>query len=143
MKVLSVRQPWAGLIFHGKDVENRTWATGYRGLVLIHAGLRLDKEAFQFFETAEGRALMGRSELPDDCGVTGGIIGAVELAGCFRYSQVHKGRSKWHMKGQYGLYLQRPQLFSSTIKCRGQLGLFDPAPDVRAQAERLLAESYA
>lgn len=38
MKALTVKQPWAGLIIAGgKDIENRTWRTSYRGRVLIHA----------------------------------------------------------------------------------------------------------
>ena len=38
MRTLSIRQPWAWLIVHGhKDVENREWATDYRGPLLIHA----------------------------------------------------------------------------------------------------------
>ena len=38
MKALSVRQPWAWAIMHaGKDVENRTRITRYRGPVAIHA----------------------------------------------------------------------------------------------------------
>ena len=37
-KCLSVRQPWAWLIVHGhKPLENRSWATSYRGPLLIHA----------------------------------------------------------------------------------------------------------
>ena len=38
MKAISIKQPWASLIVNGiKDIENRTWATKYRGKVLIHA----------------------------------------------------------------------------------------------------------
>ncbi len=38
MKALSIKQPWASLIAHGlKDIENRTWATKYRGKIYIHA----------------------------------------------------------------------------------------------------------
>ncbi|WP_286842761.1 MULTISPECIES: ASCH domain-containing protein [Sphingobacterium] len=38
MKALSIKQPWASLIAHGiKDIENRTWATKYRGTIYIHA----------------------------------------------------------------------------------------------------------
>lgn len=38
MKAISIKQPWASLIAHGiKNIENRTWATKYRGKVLIHA----------------------------------------------------------------------------------------------------------
>lgn len=36
MKALSVKQPWANLIACGsKTIETRTWATNYRGLLLI------------------------------------------------------------------------------------------------------------
>jgi hypothetical protein len=39
-KALTVIQPWASAIaFAGKDVENRTWRTHYRGPLAIHAGL--------------------------------------------------------------------------------------------------------
>lgn len=38
MKALSIKQPWASIIAHGiKDIENRTWATKYRGTIYIHA----------------------------------------------------------------------------------------------------------
>ena len=48
MKAITVRQPWAWAILHGgKDVENRTRniAGSYRGPLVIHAGLALDKAA--------------------------------------------------------------------------------------------------
>ena len=38
VKVLSVKNPFAYLILQGgKDVENRTWTTDYRGRLYIHA----------------------------------------------------------------------------------------------------------
>lgn len=37
MKALTWKQPFAQLMLHGK-IETRTWATSYRGLVLICAG---------------------------------------------------------------------------------------------------------
>jgi len=38
MKTLSVRQPWASLIAWGdKTIEHRSWSTGHRGPLLIHA----------------------------------------------------------------------------------------------------------
>lgn len=42
MLVLTVKQPWAWLIFNGKDVENRTWYTKVRGKVCIHSSAKLD-----------------------------------------------------------------------------------------------------
>ena len=44
---LSVRQPWAWAIIHaGKDIENRSWATKFRGRVLIHASKGMTQEEF-------------------------------------------------------------------------------------------------
>lgn len=41
MKAITVKQPWASLIVAGiKDIENRTWATKYRGPLLIHASAK-------------------------------------------------------------------------------------------------------
>jgi hypothetical protein len=40
MKALTVQQPWAWAIFHGKDIENRTQLWTYRGPLAIHAGAR-------------------------------------------------------------------------------------------------------
>jgi hypothetical protein len=44
MKTLTIKQPWASLIVEGlKDIENRTWATKFRGRVLVHAAAKCDK----------------------------------------------------------------------------------------------------
>ena len=45
MKAITIKQPWASLIVEGiKDVENRTWATKFRGRVLIHASQAWGKQ---------------------------------------------------------------------------------------------------
>ncbi|MFI6603744.1 hypothetical protein ACIBHX_46575 [Nonomuraea sp. NPDC050536] len=39
---LTVRQPWAwALAWGGKNIENRSWTTSYRGWIAIHAGKTL------------------------------------------------------------------------------------------------------
>jgi ASCH domain len=46
--VLTVRQPWAWAIIHGgKDVENRSWRTKYRGPLLIHAGSAFEPDGYE------------------------------------------------------------------------------------------------
>lgn len=51
MKVLTIKQPFASLIAEGyKEYEFRTWKTKYRGPLLIHAGLGVDKEAIKRYE---------------------------------------------------------------------------------------------
>ena len=92
MKCISVRQPWAWAIVHaGKDIENRTWATSYRGPILIHAGKakpsREDCEFARRFLKARGIAL------PDiDSQEYGKVIGVGELIGC---GEVNRPRSRW------------------------------------------------
>ena len=50
MKVLTIKEPWASLIVNGyKEYEFRSWKTNYRGKILIHAGIGIDKEAMKNF----------------------------------------------------------------------------------------------
>lgn len=43
-RLLSIRQPWAGLIMSGeKEIENRSWSTSYRGRIGVHASTALAK----------------------------------------------------------------------------------------------------
>ena len=77
MKIISVRQPWAWLIVQGyKDVENRTWATGYRGHLLIHAGKKIDQEAIDWVDK-----WFKHITFPAQFD-TGGIVGRAILANC-------------------------------------------------------------
>lgn len=47
MKALSIRQPWAWLIVHGgKDIENRSWHTKFRGRFLVHAAKGMTSNEF-------------------------------------------------------------------------------------------------
>ena len=40
IKCLVLRQPWAwALVAGAKNIENRSWTTGYRGPIVIQAGL--------------------------------------------------------------------------------------------------------
>ena len=46
MKCITVRQPWAWAIFHGKDVENRDWPTRVRGRVAVHAARGMTEQEY-------------------------------------------------------------------------------------------------
>jgi len=97
MKALSIRQPWVYHIFHsGKDIENRTWKTSYRGTIIIHA------------------ASKPCNGLPVGC-----LVGTVDIVDCVTQSD-----SKW-FTGPYGLVLANPRLFKAPIPYKGQLKLFD------------------
>ena len=53
-KALSVAQPWASaIVFGGKDIENRSWYTHYRGPIAIHASGTLWKDAVDELQRQE------------------------------------------------------------------------------------------
>ncbi len=120
MKALSIRNPWAAsILFLGKDVENRTWPTAYRGPVLIHVPKTLDRDAWaNFWMERFGGPPCSRTELKE-MQVTGGIIGQVDIIDC-----VTSSKSKWFV-GPYGFVLAnpRPLVFRA---CPGKLGFFTP-----------------
>lgn len=123
MKALSIRQPYAWLIVNGiKDVENRTWHTGYRGPVLIHAGKTYPKrdhlddwESWQHFCYPVDRDSM-----------VGGIVGIATITGC-----VTSSASKWWI-GPVGFTLTDARPLPALIPCKGELGFFDVPADVLA-----------
>jgi hypothetical protein len=114
MKAISIRQPWAWLIIAGhKDVENRSWATDYRGPLVIHAGQQMSDER----AAAEQLCRTQHIDLPDTF-ERGGIIGIVTLVDCVEHS-----RSRW-FEGPYGFVLSDPRPLKF-VPYSGRLGLFD------------------
>src|SRR5260370_15561588 len=77
MKALTVRQQFAGLVVDGvKTVENRSWRTDYRGVLLVHAGL----------SRADLRARLPKGIDPPSRPVFGALVGVVEVADCVPWS---------------------------------------------------------
>lgn len=115
IRVLSIKQPWAWLIVNGyKDIENRSWATKYRGPILIHAG----KDTSEYISTRQQVRgftdinLPARHELP-----AGGIVGMGTITDC-----VESHTSRW-FNGAFGFVISsaRPLPF---VQMKGQLGLY-------------------
>lgn len=140
LRALSITQPWAGAIaWLGKDVENRTWGTDYRGSLLIHASAGREPTAQRLAstltvaylaagpggESAAGRKLtavnaaaqptgrhLALAELVDVCraGLTG------QACKCGRWAE--PGRVHWR--------LANVQPLTPQIPARGRLGLWTP-----------------
>lgn len=134
---LSIMQPWAYLIAAGfKDVENRSWRAGYRGPVLIHAGLRVDADVLEDlqdgFHPLTGDRLHTEFEGSDKGPRCGGIVGIARMVDCVR---AHP--SRWFV-GPHAFVLAdaRPLSF---VPCRGALGFFNPGLSP-ADAASLMAE---
>lgn len=120
MKALSIKQPWAHLIIHhGKDIENRKWATAVRGTVLIHASKKVDKIAMARF-----KHIIGDTELQ-----TGGIVGSVNIV-----DVVTDSSSLW-FQGPKGFVLRDPTPLPF-LRCKGQLGFFNVNYDKLVKEQR-------
>ena len=113
LKCLSVRQPWASLIFRSrnrKDVENRSWLTRYRGPLLIHAARAVDRDA------------CSKLGLDSDSLPRGVILGVVTVADCTPPEK--PCRSKWADPSAYHWLLTDPRLLSHPIPFVGRVGFF-------------------
>lgn len=112
MKALTIRQPWAHAILHlGKDVENRSWPTRYRGPLLIHAAASLAPR-YRLYAAELG---LDPSSL-----VLGSVVGMVELVDC-----VKGYHSKWADAGSWHWILANPRAFVRPWGQRGRLGLYE------------------
>ena len=75
---LSVKQPWAALLVHGrKTIEVRSWPTARRGRILIHAARVPDERPEAWAHVPP--------QLREAAQLLGGIIGAGELTECRTY----------------------------------------------------------
>lgn len=117
---LSIRRPWAWAIINaGKDIENRDWATRFRGTVCIHAAKGMTRDEYEDAADFIGRTTAWKSLVPDRHALErGGIIGVAEIVGC-----VEASPSPWFF-GRYGFVLANVQPVEF-IPVRGALGFFD------------------
>lgn len=132
---LSIRQPWAWLILNaGKNIENRTWQTRFRGWFLIHAAKGMTQE--EYYSVKLWLPTIGRSaaaaHLPDFKQLErGGIVGMAKLGNC-----VTESDSPWFC-GPYGLVLDEVQPLRFQ-PCKGALRFFNPGNAALSGAERKL-----
>lgn len=117
LPALSVRQPYAWLIVNGmKDIENRSWRTHKRGLVLIHASMNEEFLGAEIGEECE--ALAGRA-IPTEYDM-GGIVGVAELV-----NWVRSHKSVWKQRGYWGWVFANARPLSLR-DCKGAVGFFYP-----------------
>jgi len=134
-KALSIKRPWARLIFglkvdndkgYLKDIENRDWPL-WRYFkreelpirVYIHVPQKDDSAAMEWLMD-RGIPPMYVLQLYTDRFYKGGIIGEIDIVDC-----VTESESPWFV-GKYGFVLDNPQLYDKPIPCKGRLGFFTP-----------------
>ena len=115
MKALAIRQPYAWLIVHGhKRIEYRSWPTRLRGLVLVHASLKLTDDAAHIVWDCEQAGI----PLPKAVD-TGGIVGVVDVIDCLPVTQ-----------GGYRFLLADARPFPFR-PFRGRLGFFETGLELK------------
>ena len=117
MRAISVQQPWAWALFHGKDVENRPWKTRYRGELLIHASLKVDATGMLWIQKHFPALISTVPFFPKGC-----IVGKVLMVDC-----VVTHPSPWFF-GPYGHVYSNPIEFKKPIPIKGFLKFFE-VPD--------------
>jgi len=120
MKALSLTQPMAWAVFHGKDIENRNWRTNYRGRIIIHASLTFNLIHYRWLLHNDNR--LGITVPFRDGVVYGSLIGTVDIVDCVDHHD-----SPWFFGpfGLYGFVLANANVYERPIPYKGRLGLFE------------------
>lgn len=137
MKCLSLTQPMAWAIFHGKDIENRPWHSLFHGRIYIHASKRFDEEHYRWIGENDNRLVTNIPERHSPEFVQGAIIGEVTIVGCVR-----NHGSRWFF-GPWGYVLENPELYPHPVPCKGKIAphFFEVPPEVEAEIRQMKFES--
>lgn len=139
MKALTLTQPWATLVALGeKKIETRSWGTGYRGELLIHAakGQSLEESRVRnlpVFEAALRKHGLEVTPLP-----MGALVGRVQLVQCgavdhpgFADASSSWDRREWEFgnlepgAGRYAWVLAEAEYFWQPKPMKGAQGLWE------------------
>jgi hypothetical protein len=144
IKALTLTQPWASLVQRkAKRIETRSWYTGYRGALVIHAakgfpGACKDLVDNPYFKDALGAATA--VELPLGAGLC-----VCNLRACVKTSEIWKLKSRWFgfemtptelafgdfSERRYAWLLEWLYDFPEPLPAKGALGLWNwPYPFV-------------
>jgi len=121
MKALTIKQPWASLIVNNyKTYEFRSWKTNYRGKILIHAGLTMEKD------------ILNKVNYNIEY-IQGAIIGEVEITDCILIDEkfdedLRKINNTVYGNNHIGNYawkLENIKKYDKPIYVKGKLGLWN------------------
>lgn len=133
---LTVSEPYASLIiFAGKDVENRTWPTGYRGPLVIHAG-KTSRYLPKKWEADWAEYRNGWPALPV-APAFGQIVGVVDVVGCLELADAPTG--PW-TEGPWCWMLANPRPLPAPVDAVGKQGLWKMPDDIAAAVAAQTAE---
>jgi hypothetical protein len=158
---LTVHQPWAWALLHGKPVENRTWKLGYKGPLWLHAGKAWDEAgessplvraawdeharrmaALSPKPTAEGMVLGPGSTLVR----SGAVLAMLEVDGCHHADDCASGGARelcspWAVRGQYHIEVRVLASLPSPVPCPGRQKLWALPREVEHAARAQIASA--
>ncbi len=128
-RVLTIKQPYAGLIALGfKTLETRSWATNYRGQLLIQASASPDKPMLEKYhaETKHPSHLVTTNSA---------FLCLVDLVSCFKQSALLDNVNKlnrttmqyshWNIDEPFAWKLENPRILRiSDTPVKGRLGIW-------------------
>lgn len=125
-KAITIHQPWAWAIAEGiKTVENRTWATSYRGPIAIHAGKSMAsiEEGTRFIESLGYKVpTFGDEDF-------GAIIAVANLVDCVKVDEDPLGmfgvRDNPFAQGPVCWVLSDVRKLAEPVACNGKQGLWE------------------
>lgn len=156
MRCLSLWQPWASLLVHGrKRVETRSWELKHRGPLVIHAAKKWTAELHQIASEEPFREQLEQigNKLP-----FGALVGVVDVVACFPtegvwysadctvpkqgvpgdgYKLAINGTEHAfgdYMPGRYAILCDRFRVFKEPIPYRGSQGLVNVSDELIAEA---------
>ena len=130
MKALSILQPWVyAILYEGKEIENRSWKTDFRGWVAIHASAQAMRDG----GFPRGHHIPNLDSL--DYSAICGVARVQDI--------VTKSRSKWFDRPDddtinYGWVLADIKVLKTPIPCKGALRLWNVPPNVLRELQRQL-----
>lgn len=147
MRAISLIEPWASLVAHGlKRFETRSWGTGYRGPMAIHASKSREAVAEPgyvegLFEAAGLPVPALWPRRPEDYPL-GRVVAVTALDGCWRMtpegiaarSRQEAAFGAWS-EGRFAWAFGAVRLLARPVPCRGALGVWVMPADVRLEVE--------
>lgn len=123
MKGLTIREPWASLIVNGyKKYEFRSFKTNYRGKILIHAGLILEKNNAIKFK--DYNLNYGHGEIIGEACLTDCILVDEKFEDeLYKINPLVYGKSGHTMN--YAWKLDNVIMYEKRIPYKGKLGLWN------------------
>lgn len=125
MKVITIKEPFASLIRAGiKEYEFRTWKTNYRGEILIHASLGVDKLAMEKYKSYNldyhSGCIIAKATITDCIKIDNEARNMLKEKNPLVYGNIINN-TNWE---GYGFKLENIEIIEP-IKVKGKLGLWD------------------